>query len=210
MRPGGQVQLIGNKLKVFGAFGIVITDDPDHYPGGTAGQDILDDAGVFRGRTIKVQYTGGFQTQVLLGSGHEIDAQAVFPLMPLAEIDAGAIPDPKHLDALGSTLTERGFVQAFEGVDIVFLFVRALVGQGHVEQPLGSKVHPEEVPNSGSTLRKSGVMAGGGMPVTVAGEDFETLQSGKPGEGVRQIGLENRGDELANLVQQFETSGAMQ
>ena len=77
---------------------------------------------------VEEVFTDDFELHVVLFPAEEVDAELVFPLEPLAEVDAGTVPDIDDFPAFGGSLPEGVGGLALEGAHLVFLFAFDLVG----------------------------------------------------------------------------------
>jgi hypothetical protein len=163
------------------------------------------DALVDGGECVPWAFTEDFLGLALLGAADEVDATALLPAVPLAEVDAGLVPHPEDPTSLGGALAEGVGVQALEGAHVVFLEAGTAVAGGQVNRAVVAEVECVEL--AGGVLHAVGefVMSGGGVEVTVAGEDGEVVEFGILGE---RIGADLAGEGLKGGVEFLDQAQA--
>ncbi len=109
--------------------------------------------------------------------------------MPEGEVDAGFIPGGDPLRALGPSAAERVGPETLERVHVVFAFAgTTLLGAGEMGEEVRPQIEQEEVPRGflahhPAAIEVLWVVDGGGMTVTVTGENGEVLEFGNGSKG---------------------------
>ena len=76
---------------------------------------------------VEEEFADDFELHVVLFPAEEVDAGLVFPLEPLAEIDASTVPDIEDFPDFGGSLPEGVGGLALEGAHLVFFVTFDLV-----------------------------------------------------------------------------------
>jgi len=116
----GQIDINGSALR------ILIGDAPQGHAHAGTDDLIGNDSPVDRIGVIKGMVAEGFEIHVFLLAAQEVDA-ILFPLMPLPEVDAGAVPDVEDFAAFAGPLAQRLDVLALEGAHVVLLLALDLI-----------------------------------------------------------------------------------
>lgn len=141
-----------------------------------------------------------FEFHVILFPAQEIDAGLVFPLEPLAKVDACAIPDIEDFTAFGGTLAEGLGGLPLERAHLVFFLALDLIGDGEVVHAVTAQVQGVEVPGGvfgggGAGVASLGfgdscgawlrfVMAGGSDEMPIPGMDIEVIKAFVRSKGI--------------------------
>ena len=107
----------------------ILINDALHADPLTGGDHFIgEDPWVERECGVEGVFTDDFELHFVLFPAEGVDAELVFPLVPLAEVDAGTVPDIEDFPAFGGSLPEGVGGLALEGAHLVFLFAFDLVG----------------------------------------------------------------------------------
>ena len=196
------------ELPVGGGIGV---DDLAHaHP--LAGGDLAvgDDAVVDRVGAIPRVLAEGLRAHVLLGVAEEVDAAALFPAVPLPEVDARAIPDPKHPLPLRGTTAQVLDRRALEPRHVVLLELVLLVGSLEMEEGIVSEVEPVEMSDGVLLSGFLRVVRGGGVPVAISGEYLEALERRDGGQAVGRRRGQMVMDRVGGLLAEGESAAAFE
>ena len=106
----------------------ILIDDAPHADSLTGGDHSIGEDSYVGGECgFEGMFADDFELHVVLFPAEEVDAGLVFPLEPLAEVDAGTIPDIEDSPAFSSSLPEDVGGLALEEAHLVFLFAFDLV-----------------------------------------------------------------------------------
>ena len=166
--------------------GIDETDAPDvAHVGGRGHLLIGDNAGIDRiGGVIGIVRAAG-EDHVFLRTGDEVDAEIVFARQPPLEVDAGLVPHEDDFGSRRSAKAQRRGALTFEGAHVMLFFAGLLIADIQMVHGVGAQV--ERIDVTGGVFGAVGIariMHGGGMKMTVAGEERKSLQGGKGREGI--------------------------
>ena len=175
-------------------------------------QFVAKHARVARIGAIPSVFSDDFQFHVLLFATQKIEPARVLPVVPLSEIDAGAVPDIEHLAPLGGTLAQRWDAQPLERTHVVLLAPCGLIGPRQMRQRVRAQIERKEMADGvlASVPRITPVVSRVGVKVAVARVKVEAGQLGHAPPPIAWQRRQARGETVGKLRDQRQAACAFE